>query len=250
MSCTHADPRLNRLLPTNCTRACTTCVTEVRYNDEDDGYRAEVEFISSDEWSDEIHVLINDLCVDCEGTSDRKVSPDYASGDTNAGVAFTKLTAVYPSMTVQTIPNAQQDMLLADPDVQKVLGKTFQLRDTSAKGLFSQIQGYVESNDMSEEKKMQHWPLLKVVRVFTKAEALSTGAVIVDLVGCFSQPPFRSSTDIFATSQDYTTPMQPGQRSRRSTSRTAPAYGSSRPSPGPLMTSPRVSCSGSRFDSS
>lgn len=154
----------------------------MRFNHEGDGYRAEVEFISSDDWSDEIHVLLNDLCTDCEGTSERRVSPDYASDDTNAGVAFKKLTAVYPNLTVQSIPHAHLETLLTQPEVRKVLGKTIQLKDMSAKGLFNQIQGYVESNGVSEEKKMQHWPLLKVVRVFTKAEALSTGAVIVDLV--------------------------------------------------------------------
>lgn len=30
---------------------------------------------------------------------------------------------------------------------------------------------------------MEFWPLIKVVRIYTKAEALSTGAVIVDLPG-------------------------------------------------------------------
>jgi hypothetical protein len=30
---------------------------------------------------------------------------------------------------------------------------------------------------------MEFWPLIKVVRIFTKADALSTGAVIVDLPG-------------------------------------------------------------------
>ncbi|RYP81934.1 hypothetical protein DL769_001778 [Monosporascus sp. CRB-8-3] len=35
----------------------------------------------------------------------------------------------------------------------------------------------------TEERKMELWPLIKVVRVQTKADALSTGAVIVDLPG-------------------------------------------------------------------
>jgi hypothetical protein len=30
---------------------------------------------------------------------------------------------------------------------------------------------------------MEFWPLIKVVRVFTKASALETGAVLVDLPG-------------------------------------------------------------------
>lgn len=30
---------------------------------------------------------------------------------------------------------------------------------------------------------MEFWPLIKVVRIYTKADALSTGAVIVDLPG-------------------------------------------------------------------
>lgn len=34
-----------------------------------------------------------------------------------------------------------------------------------------------------EKKGMEFWPLIKVVKIYVKAEALSTGAVIVDLPG-------------------------------------------------------------------
>jgi len=38
-----------RVLPTNCMRACTAVVTEISYNFEDELYRAEIEFISPDD---------------------------------------------------------------------------------------------------------------------------------------------------------------------------------------------------------
>jgi hypothetical protein len=40
-----------------------------------------------------------------------------------------------------------------------------------------------DSKKKKEKKQMEFWPLIKVVRIYTKAEALSTGAVIVDLPG-------------------------------------------------------------------
>lgn len=37
--------------------------------------------------------------------------------------------------------------------------------------------------DKAEPKQMEFWPLIKVVRIYTKADALSTGAIVVDLPG-------------------------------------------------------------------
>lgn len=51
-----------RLVPTNCMRACTAVVTEISYNNEnDDPYRASIEFITAEEWERELRVLFQDL---------------------------------------------------------------------------------------------------------------------------------------------------------------------------------------------
>jgi hypothetical protein len=40
-----------RLVPTNCTRACIAVATEISYNHEEIRYRAEIEFISREDWA-------------------------------------------------------------------------------------------------------------------------------------------------------------------------------------------------------
>ncbi|TIC91708.1 Nuclear GTPase SLIP-GC [Colletotrichum higginsianum] len=65
-----------------------------------------------------------------------------------------------------------------------VLGRTITLHDISSKGLWSQMQTYMGRNARHNVADGTNpWPLIKVVRVLTKASALSTGAVIVDLPG-------------------------------------------------------------------
>jgi hypothetical protein len=53
-----------RLVPTNCMRACTAVVTEMSWNvgdDENDRYRAEIEFIKPTEWERELRVLFEEI---------------------------------------------------------------------------------------------------------------------------------------------------------------------------------------------
>lgn len=53
-----------RLVPTNCMRACTAVVTELSYNhssNEAAKYRAEIEFIKPEEWRKELNVLFKGI---------------------------------------------------------------------------------------------------------------------------------------------------------------------------------------------
>ncbi|GKT60910.1 tat pathway signal sequence [Colletotrichum tofieldiae] len=111
-------------------------------------------------------------------------SSDYTSPNTDAGMAFSRLTAVYPDLTTQTIPASNRNVLIENTEVQKILGRTIALADVSARGLSDQMLAYMGRNPQAKDaNEMNPWPLIKVVRVFTKASALSTGAVIVDLPG-------------------------------------------------------------------
>ena len=46
-----------RVVPTNCMRACTAVVTEISYNYEEEPYRAQIEVISLADWEMELKVL-------------------------------------------------------------------------------------------------------------------------------------------------------------------------------------------------
>ncbi len=90
-----------RLLPTNCMRACTASPTEISYNysdDPEDLYRAEVEFLTAEEWTRELEALFADL-LDGNG----EVSRDSSNQDSEAGIAYAKIKAVYPKKTKEQI---------------------------------------------------------------------------------------------------------------------------------------------------
>ncbi|KAI1749431.1 hypothetical protein F4782DRAFT_513171 [Xylaria castorea] len=179
-----------RLLPTNCLRACTASPTEISFNDSDDPqelYRAEIEFISTEEWVRELQVLFSDL-LDHSGN----VSREATAADTEAGIAYAKVRAVYPQKTREMIAQANTKDLANEPAVRGILGKTKVLKEETAQQLYLKMQHYVDSKEKSTgpvgqkkrmDSSMEYWPLIKVVRIFTKANALSTGAVIVDLPG-------------------------------------------------------------------
>ncbi|WYZ44801.1 hypothetical protein EsH8_VIII_000117 [Colletotrichum jinshuiense] len=174
-----------RLLPTNCLRACTASPTEISYNhsqDVDELYRSEIEFISLEDWKRELQTLFTDL-LDDSGN----VSRECTNEDSEAGIAYAKIKSVYPSKTREMIAESSPERLANEPAVARVLGSVKKLKATSAKDLYASMQRYVDSKEKDHSVKkdvsMEFWPLIKVVRIYTKANALSTGAVIVDLPG-------------------------------------------------------------------
>ncbi|KAI0432051.1 hypothetical protein F5Y09DRAFT_302853 [Xylaria sp. FL1042] len=175
-----------RLLPTNCLRACTASPTEISFNYSDDAqelYRAEIEFITHQEFVRELHVLFKDL-LDGNG----QISREATTADSDAGIAYAKVKAVYPQKTREMLAEANPEDLANEPAVRGILGTTKILRKRTAKELYRAMQHFVDSKEKSAGTKradtpMEYWPLIKVVRIFTKANALSTGAVVVDLPG-------------------------------------------------------------------
>lgn len=80
-----------RIVPTNCMRACTAVVTEISYNnDKDYAYRAVIEFIDKEDWDKELSLLFDDIIE--SGDFDR----ESGRPDSEAGIAWAKLKAVYP----------------------------------------------------------------------------------------------------------------------------------------------------------
>ncbi|KAG8162600.1 hypothetical protein KVR01_008365 [Diaporthe batatas] len=173
-----------RLLPTNCLRACTASPTEISYNrsdDPDELFRAEIEFIAAEDWIKELATLFTDLL------DDGKISRDCNNPETEAGIAYAKIKSVYPSKTNHMIAETSPERLANEPAVRGVLGSVMKLRSSTASGLYHGLQRYVDSKEkdyhLKKDVAMEYWPLIKVVRIYTKADALSTGAVIVDLPG-------------------------------------------------------------------
>ncbi|KAI4715999.1 hypothetical protein E4T48_07804 [Aureobasidium sp. EXF-10727] len=194
-----------RLVPTNCMRACTAVVTEMSWNSsEDEGskYRAEIEFIKPAEWERELRVLFEEI-IDGSGNIPREVG----NPDSQAGIAYAKIRAVYWRLTRDELVDSSIEKLMADHSVRGLLGTTKYVKDRYCDTFYKSLQHYVDSKEkpelanesddeakddakVTEKKKkktrkreQEFWPLIKMVRVYVKADALSTGAVLVDLPG-------------------------------------------------------------------
>jgi hypothetical protein len=82
-----------------------------------------------------------------------------------------------------------------EPSLKQVLGTTKKIEEPHPEPFYKALQHFVDSKEKAttseikkkkekgEKTQMEFWPLIKVVRIYTKAYALSTGAVIVDLPG-------------------------------------------------------------------
>lgn len=181
-----------RLVPTNCMRACTAVVTELSWNPSEEAsskYRANIEFIQPSDWEKDLRVSLTEL-MDGNGN----VSRDCTNAESEAGIAYAKIKAVYPHKTKEELAKATVEDLMKEPEVKAVLGTIKNIEKPRPEPFYKALQFYVDSKEKStadskqkkekgEKKTMEFWPLIKVVRIYTKADALSTGAVIVDLPG-------------------------------------------------------------------
>lgn len=98
----------------------------------------------------------------------------------------TRLTySVYPQKTKEVLAKSSVEDLLNDPAIKKVLGTTMTIERSKSDTFYKALQNIIDSKEKKkgEKKEMEYWPLIKVVKLYTKADALSTGAVIVDLPG-------------------------------------------------------------------
>ncbi|EXF84427.1 hypothetical protein CFIO01_02742 [Colletotrichum fioriniae PJ7] len=167
------------LLPTNCMRACTAVATEVSYNhdeDEENPYRAEVEFVSREEWAKEVNILLMEFLAE-ESNERNDLDPE-----SDAAKALAKVQAVYPSLSLEDLASSTSAQLATHPSVDRLLGTTMMVKCDNAQDIREQLEPYVDSNDKDDETAA-FWPLVKVVRIFTKARVLANGVTIVDLPG-------------------------------------------------------------------
>ncbi|OTA34386.1 hypothetical protein BTJ68_04823 [Hortaea werneckii EXF-2000] len=189
-----------RLVPTNCMRACTAVVTELSYNhsnSEASRYRAEIQFIEPEEWRKELKVLFDEI----------------SNPDSQAGIAYAKIRAVYHRHTKEMLANSTIDSLMRAKSVTDVLGTTRRINEKEPHDFYRRLQNYVDSKEKGTEKldkngnkltnpkrEFEFWPLIKVVKIYTKADALSTGAVIVDLPGVHDSNAARAALRSIALS--------------------------------------------------
>ncbi|KAF2031640.1 hypothetical protein EK21DRAFT_62781 [Setomelanomma holmii] len=184
-----------RLVPTNCMRACTAVVTEMSWNESTDPlskYIAQIEFISRVDWEKEVGILMKEFMTESGG-----VSREVADENSDAGIAWAKFHSVYPKITRDSLEDCTIESLISEKAVLAVLGTTKKIETATPNTFYQKLQQYVDSKekvgrkgkdkdkDASKKKafEIEYWPLIKVVKIYVKAPALATGAVIVDLPG-------------------------------------------------------------------
>lgn len=131
-----------RLVPTNCMRACTAVVTEISYNGGTKPYHAQVEFIAASDWEKQLRTLFADV-LDGDG----KVSRDCVNEETDAGIAYAKIKAVYPRKTKEDIANSNIQTMLRE--VQHILGQTRDIEETDSLLFYKKLQGFVSVSGQS-----------------------------------------------------------------------------------------------------
>lgn len=183
-----------KLLPTNGMRACTAVITEVSWNESEDpeqAYRAEVEFVSPDEWDAELKLMYAELLDD-----NGQLIPSWRDKTTEAGIAYDKVEALYPEMTQDMIMKSKPQDLVEHEAIASLLGTTSRFAYSDAQALYSNLTKIIDSKEKAgfqKKRSMALWPIIRVVRIFMRANALSTGVVLVDLPGTADSNAARSA---------------------------------------------------------
>ncbi|KZT24461.1 hypothetical protein NEOLEDRAFT_1134832 [Neolentinus lepideus HHB14362 ss-1] len=137
----------DNIVPTSGMRACTAVVTEIAYHTKKT-IDADVSFLSEAEWKQELAVLLDDL-VDEDGNLKR--TTDLKS---DAGVAWHKVHAVYPSIKQEDLIWMTVDQIIArDPKIANILGTTKNIVAKDSKAFAQEISKYIDSKDQKRGDK-------------------------------------------------------------------------------------------------
>ncbi|OJK02847.1 hypothetical protein ASPACDRAFT_12711, partial [Aspergillus aculeatus ATCC 16872] len=174
------------ILTTDCMRASTAVPVEVSYNKQASRYRAEIQFIELRHWERELNILFAEL-----GDHSEELARGEMPKDSEAAVALDKIMAVYPTLKREHLLETSPSKLLEDKVVFDLLGQSMVIEENDSKSFSESLKSYIDSkgkkkNELkSTDPGIGLWPLVRVVRVYVRAGALSTGAVLVDLPGVY-----------------------------------------------------------------
>ena len=127
-----------------------------------------------------------------------QLSREVYNPDSQAGIAYPKMRVVYHRHTNDMLSRATVESLINVKQIKWILGSTKKINEAQPEAFYRRLQHCVDSEEKDTEKRDENgnkisnpkrdfelWPLIKVVRIYTyvKADAQSTGAVIVDLPG-------------------------------------------------------------------
>jgi Dynamin family len=177
-----------KVLPRNEEVASTAVPVEVSYNDDDDPERcftAIIEGISKEEFTKEVESLFKNKDRYDEGPDGEDDEPDVEAYQEML-TTIEKIKWVYPNVQrIEDLDATSAEELLGEPYVQKMLDSKEHVQASTESDFAQRIKKYIESSNPEDgdEGAISLWPLVKVVRIFVKAEILKRGIILVDLPG-------------------------------------------------------------------
>ncbi|MBN3290315.1 SLIP GTPase, partial [Polypterus senegalus] len=167
------------LLPTSSLEACTSCIVQVQAH-EYSNFTAEIEFLSKEEWEDELKELVGN----CKHNHTQDSNVHNKGEDSESYNAKKTITAVYGSDgPKKSFPE------LVEKDIHRSLKSKFSSKSVRISifmimKLCKMMKSYIVS-DSNEDSSCSYWPLVKVVKIFVpkKTCGLPDKVVLVDLPG-------------------------------------------------------------------
>ncbi|KAG7465983.1 hypothetical protein MATL_G00160000 [Megalops atlanticus] len=173
----------DQLLPSGgCFSACTSVFVHVQANTESNKYKADIEFISKEDWEAELRFLLEILSDTNEDDRDDMEQGNDEDDDLQS-MAREKITAIYGDEGLQ---KNYCDLvgMKRFPEIPDKCRKTLSFE--SAKELYENIGCYIRSDKDTSDNGIQPqlWPLVKRVTISVpNCPALLDRIVLVDLPG-------------------------------------------------------------------
>jgi hypothetical protein len=169
--------------------ACTCVITSVHYRAAA-GFKAEIEFITLDDWRTELQAIQAALASLPSVEEDSELDRDEL--EANQKAALEKFGAVYRTNTAEDLEkllNAEELGLPLEITQAMQSGKPLLIEEATAQTLRNRVRRYLVGREQHEDG--QFWPLISRVRIYGNFEVLSNGVVLVDLPGLNDPNPAR-----------------------------------------------------------
>ncbi|CZS91694.1 uncharacterized protein RAG0_02208 [Rhynchosporium agropyri] len=179
---------MERVLPRSEEAASTAVPVEVSYNDSEDPerlYRAYIEGISREEFTNELEGLFADKMFWDQGEGLEAGDVDFEMLQ-RMNTTFSKIKCLFPKLqTLDDLKKTSAQELLSNPEVSRLLDSKQDIFSADFQNFANSIKRYIEANkgDIETSLKISVWPLVKLVRIRTKAAILKPGIILVDLPG-------------------------------------------------------------------
>ncbi|XP_035274329.1 nuclear GTPase SLIP-GC-like [Anguilla anguilla] len=170
----------DQILPSGSLHACTSVFVHVQANTESSKYKANIEFISPEDWKSELQFLVEVLEKD-------NGQQNTAEDDEMLKMAREKIKAIYGEVGLKK----SYSELAGSKVLSKILGTgTKTMNFDTAQELSRNIGCYIRSDTEAEK---QFWPLVKQVTIsLPQSPALLERIVLVDLPGAGDVSKHRS----------------------------------------------------------